>query len=124
MKWRMTFALLLSALLFVGIAQAQYPWSPKDSTPCNHGPDLWDSVKVRPVQFTEFDGDTAYWKYQDNATLKSGSYVFTDQSKFYSVKDTEVNQLYLIAKKNHKWLTFYCDHCKAILRAYELKPAN
>src|SRR4051812_4057734 len=108
MKRKMTFALLLSCLLMVGIASAGQglPWMPKEKAVCNHNADfdLWDSIRIRPVTFTDFDGDTAYWKSTDLHTVKLGSFVFTDQSEFYSLKETKENQLYLIMHKDHRWL--------------------
>lgn len=92
---------------------------------CNHGGyDLWDVMKMLPVRFTEFKAETAEWKYQDDYTVKLGSFVLRENAQYISREKKAVSMLYLMQRRDSDWLCYYCSRCHALLRAYELRPGS
>ena len=92
---------------------------------CNHGGyDLWNVMRMLPVRFTEFNGETAQWKYQDEYTVKLGSFVLQANAQFISRERKEVPASYVVLRKDSAWLCYYCSQCRALLRAYELRPGS
>ena len=114
---------LLSLVVMFSTAQAQNPVE-KEKT-CNHGGyDLWNTLRMLPVRFTEVDGNTARWEYQDEYNVKLGSFVLFGKAKLISTEKKEVNVHYLEQRKESNWLCYYCSLCHVLLRAYELKPGS
>ena len=123
---RMLLVTLLGCLLVLATARAQDPDREKGlPKACTHGGyELWDQLRVLPVHFTEFTGDTAWWKYQDAHTVKLGSFVLRQRAIYVSRENKDVKALYLMERKGSDWLCYYCSHCNALLAAYELKPGS
>jgi hypothetical protein len=108
-------------------AWAQYSTEEKTepARACNHGGfDLWDALRMIPVRFTEVRGDTALWQYQDQYTVKMGSFILQKKAQYISREKKEVSVLYVMERKGCDWLCYYCSHCNTLLRAYELKPGS
>ena len=116
---------LLSLVVMFSTALAQNPGEKEDPKTCNHGGyDLWNTLRMLPVRFTEVDGDTAHWEYQDQYNVKLGSFVLHGKAKLISTDKKVVNVLYLAQRKESNWLCYYCSLCHVLLRAYELKPGS
>ena len=117
---------LLGWMLVLATANAQDPGREKESpNACSHGGyDLWDQLRILPVHFTEFNGDTARWKYQDPQTVRLGSFVLRQNAQYISREKKDVKTPYLIERKDSDWLCYYCSHCNALLVAYELKRGS
>lgn len=124
MRYRVLFLTFLCLLIACGSARAQQQPSGQEPSvkTCSHGGyELWDGLRMLPVQFTYFDGNTAFWKYQDVYVVKLGAFVFDEGAQYISREKKKVDMLYLIERKDSEWLCYYCSHCHALLRAYELK---
>jgi len=118
---------LLSLFLMLSTAWAQYATEgkTKPAKACDHGGfDLWNALRMIPVRFTEFKGDTACWQYQDPRTVKLGSFVLQENAQYISREKKEVSMLYVMERKSSAWLCYYCSQCNALLRAYELKSSS
>lgn len=77
-----------------------------------------------PVRFTGFDGETVRWEYQDEYTVRVGSFVLHRNGQYVSREKKIVGVLYVRQRKDADWLCYYCSHCQTLLRAYELKPGS
>src|ERR1051325_1914996 len=118
---------LLSLFFIVPTAWAQRTTGEKTepARACNHGGfDLWHALRMIPVRFTEFNGDTAQWQYQDEYTVKLGSFALCEKAQYISQEKKAVSVLYVMERKGSEWLCYYCSHCNALLRAYELKSGS
>ena len=116
---------LLSLAFMFSTAQAQKPGETENLKACNHGGyELWNTLRMLPVRFTEVDGNTARWEYQDAYNVKLGSFVLYGNAKLISTEKKEVDVLYLEQRKESNWLCYYCSLCHVLLRAYELKPGS
>lgn len=118
---------LLGFLLMLLTAQAQHQTTenPEPAAVCDHGGfDLWNALRMIPVQFTAFNGETARWQYQDEYVVKLGSFVLHKKAQYISREKKEVSRLYLMERKGTDWLCYYCSLCNALLRAYELKQGS
>jgi len=127
MRRKVVLITLLGFTLMLSTAWAQYvsEEKPGPAKTCNHGGfDMWDALRIIPVRFTEFKGDTAWWQYQDQYTLKLGSFVLNKKAQYISREKREASMLYVTERKSSNWLCYYCSHCNALLRAYELKSGS
>ena len=127
MRRRLLLQTLLGFLLMLSTAWARYATEDKTEPDraCNHGGfSLWSALRIIPVRFTEFNGDIARWKYQDEYTVKLGSFVMRENAQYISREKKEVSVLYVMERKNSDWLCYYCSQCNALLRAYELKSGS
>ena len=118
--------IILAVFLILGVApgsnRATERGHPGGS--CNHGGnDLWEVLRLRPVHFTEFDGNIARWKYEDEYNLKFGSFVLLENAR-YVAKGREVTLLYLKQRRDAQWLCYYCSVCQALLRAHENRVSS
>src|ERR1041385_1809959 len=105
--------LLVVFLVAATTARTQAPQNEKGPAikACAHGGyELWDGLKVLPVQFIEFDRNTATWKYQDGHLMKVGSFALAERTQYRSREKKEVNVHYLMARKDAFWLCYYCAH--------------
>ena len=119
-----TLVLILSGfLVMIATVRAEDPArESRPATACNHGGyDMWDVLRMLPVTFTEFNGNTAHWKYQNSRTVKLGSFVLSERAQYISREEKEVSVSYVIQRKDSGWLCYYCSQCYGLLRAYELK---
>jgi hypothetical protein len=92
---------------------------------CRHaGHDLWDSLRMLPVRFIEFQDGVARWKYDDEHTVKLGTFVLRESAQYISRDKKVMTADYLMRRKDSDWLCYYCFHCNVLLRAYELKSPS
>src|ERR1051325_5116951 len=87
---------LLSLFFIVPTAWAQRTTGEKTepARACNHGGfDLWHALRMIPVRFTEFNGDTAQWQYQDEYTVKLGSFALCEKAQYISQEKKAVSVL-------------------------------
>ena len=127
MRCRILLSILLGFFLMLSTAWAQYltEQKPEPAKACYHGGfDLWKALRMIPVRFTEFKDDTARWQYRDQYTVKLGSFVLPEGTQYISREGKQVGVLYATERKNSDWLCYYCSHCNALMRAYELKSSS
>ena len=114
-------ALLVACLIVAATARPQAPQSaqgPAIKTACTHdGYELWDDLKMLPVQFIEFNSNTATWKYQDERMMKVGSFALAENGQYISREEKKVGLGYVTAHKDATWLCYYCAHCHLLLIA-------
>jgi hypothetical protein len=125
--YRMRLFTLLVLLILFGTAHARNLLSGKDPAVeiCNHGGyELWDNMRMLPVHFTQFDSNIASWKYQDDYVVELGAFSLNTNTQYISREKKRVDVLYFMARKGTDWLCYYCSHCHALLRAYELKAGS
>ena len=123
MPCRMLLLALFGCLLVLASARDQNLDNENAPQACNHnGFELWDGLRVLPVHFIDVSGDTARWKYQDQHTVRVGTFVLAKNAKYVSTENKDVKVLYLTQRKSSDWLCYYCGHCHSLLAAYELKP--
>lgn len=120
-----TFAVLLPVFLVIAAtARTQAPRIQKEpaTKTCSHADyEMWDELRVLPVRFTDFQDNTAAWKYQDAHIIKVGSFALYESGQYISREAKKVGVDYLMAHKDAGWLCYYCARCQTLLRAYELK---
>lgn len=119
--------LLLTMLITFTAAEAQGPAydNKEPARICNHGGyDVWDVLRMLPVRFIGFEGETLRWKFQDEYTVKMGSFALLDDSRYVSREKKEVSASYVMRRTDSYWLCYYCNNCNGLLRAYELKPGS
>lgn len=126
MRCRIPVLILSGFVMMVTVARAQDPVCDKEpARACNHGGyELWDVLRMLPVTFTEFSGNTAQWRYKDAYTVKLGSFVLSERAQYISREKKEVSVSYVMQRKDSGWLCYYCSQCHGLLRAYELKPGS
>ena len=92
---------------------------------CNHGGhDLWEGLRLLPVQFIGFDSNTITWKYQDDDVVTLGTFLFDEKTQYISQEKKRVSGLYLMEHQDAFWLCYHCSRCHALLIAYELKAGS
>lgn len=121
MRCRILLLITFVFLTTASAARAQGSLSEeRDTKACNHiGYDLWDFLKVLPVRFVDSDPEIGRWKYEDAHTIRTGSFVLHD-AEYVSRENKKVNLAYVMRHKGSDWLCYYCSHCNALLRAFEL----
>ena len=127
MRRKVVILTVLGFFVMLSTAWAQYMTEekPRPAKACNHGGvDLWSALRMIPVRFTEFNGDTARWQYRDQYTLKLGSFILHKNAQYTSREKKKVSLLYVTECKGSDWLCYYCSNCNALLKAYELKPRS
>src|SRR6185369_1237552 len=108
MRRQVVLLALLGPLLMFSTARGQESRENATQRICNHGGfDLWDFLRILPVRFTEFNGDTAKWKYQDEYNVKLGSFVLCEKAQYLSAEEKTVDVRYLMQRKESIWLCYY-----------------
>jgi hypothetical protein len=121
--------LALMAILILAFASAHGQQLPSAKAPaaraCSHdGYELWQELKILPVQFIGFNDEGAIWKYQDNDITHLGAFVLNEKTQYVAQEKKHVSAVYVQGRPDAVWLCYYCARCHTLLIAYELKPGS
>jgi hypothetical protein len=84
--------------------------------------DVWQRLRSLPVKFTDTQGDTYYWKFEDPTGVHLGSFQVEKYSRFFTHDFKEKDRLWFEA--NLTKMSFgvnYDAQCFSIISATEIK---
>lgn len=122
--WHALIAIGLLVLLTVAVL-AQVKMRTADIQPCRPPStrfEAWNRFRSLPVKFTEIDGDTVYWKFEDPTGIQLGSFHLERHSLFLDEKLEKKNRLFFeFNLTKTEWDINYDAECFSLLSATQLK---
>ena len=84
--------------------------------------EYWKRHRAIPVRFTEVEGNTLYWKFQDKTGIDLGSFQLESFSLFYDEKPEKKDRRFFeFNLKKTEWGIEYDSECFYIWSATRLK---
>lgn len=95
-----------------------------ETVPCPHPRtdfEAWQRFRSLPVEITEVDGNTVYWKFADRTGIHLGSFYIDSTTLFFDEKLHEQNRAYFDANLKSHFGVNYDSQCFVIYSATKIK---